>query len=349
MNRPRPGRRLNARSTEALLVVSVGCPAGIGPEVSVAAAAQLSGIGCVLVGDLATWERAAQVVGVDPARLVPFDGKPPAAGKIAVHAAGPALTAADRKPGKPSKRSGEAQLAWVEAAYALTKAERGRALVTGPVSKTAIATSGSNRARRFRGHTEWLRDLDGADKSVMCFASDKLVTSVVTTHVPLSRVPRVLTASGVRDATVELGRLLLQLGLKSPTVAVASLNPHAGESELLGGEEKSAILPGIQAAQRALGKRVRVLGPIGAETAYRKAFAGGYSGVVAMYHDQATIPMKLVAFGDAVNVTLGLSVVRTSVDHGTAYDIAWRGKADEKGMLAAMHLAARLLSGATRG
>lgn len=347
MNRPRPGRRSN--STRALLIVSVGCPAGIGPEVSVAAAAQLSGIGCVLVGDPATLAQAAKVVGVDPARLVPFDDRPPPAGKIAVHGAGPALTAADRKPGKPSKRSGEAQLAWVEAAYALTKARPGRALVTGPVSKTAIATSGLARARRFRGHTEWLRDLDGADKSVMCFASDKLVTSVVTTHVPLSRVPRAVTGSGVRDATVELGRLLLQLGVKSPTVAVASLNPHAGESELLGGEEKSAIVPGIEAARRALGKRVRVLGPIGAETAYRKAFAGGYSGVVAMYHDQATIPMKLVAFGDAVNVTLGLSVVRTSVDHGTAYDIAWRGKADEKGMLAAMRLAARLLSGAADG
>jgi 4-hydroxythreonine-4-phosphate dehydrogenase len=345
MNRPRPGRR----STEGLLIVSVGCPAGIGPEVSVAAAAQLSEIGCVLVGDPATLEQAAKVVGVDPVKLVPFEEQPPPAGKIAVHSAGPALTAADRKPGRPSKRSGEAQLAWVEAAYALTKARPGRALVTGPVSKTAIATSGLARARGFRGHTEWLRDLDGADKSVMCFASEKLVTSLVTTHVPLSRVPRALTVSGVRDATVELGRLLLQLGVKRPSVAVASLNPHAGESELLGGEEKSAIFPGIQAAQRALGKSVSVLGPIGAETAFRKAFAGGYSGVVAMYHDQATIPMKLVAFGDAVNVTLGLSVVRTSVDHGTAYDIAWRGKADEKGMLAAMRLAARLVRGARRG
>jgi len=345
MKRPPRGRR----ATEPLLIVSVGCPAGIGPEVSVAAAAQLSGTGCVLVGDPTTLEHAAEVVGVDATRLVPFDGHAPAAGKIAVHAAGPPLTAADRKPGKPSKRSGEAQLTWIEAAYALTKADLGRALVTGPVSKTAIATSGLARARRFRGHTEWLRDLDGAEKSVMCFASDKLVTSLVTTHVPLSRVPRALTETGVRDATVELGRLLLQLGVEKPTVAVASLNPHAGESELLGGEEKTAIVPGIDAAQQVLGKRVRVLGPIGAETAYRKAFAGGYSGVVAMYHDQATIPMKLVAFGDAVNVTLGLGVVRTSVDHGTAYDIAWRGKADEKGMLAAMRLAARLLSGSSRG
>jgi 4-hydroxythreonine-4-phosphate dehydrogenase len=156
-------------------------------------------------------------------------------------------------------------------------------------------------------------------------------------------VSKAVRAEGVRDATVELGRLLLRLGKKRPRLAVASLNPHAGESELLGGEERTAILPGIVAARRLLGKAVAVLGPIGAETAYRHAVRGSYDGVVAMYHDQATIPMKLVAFGDAVNVTLGLSVVRTSVDHGTAYDIAWKGQADARGMLAAMRLALRLI------
>jgi 4-hydroxythreonine-4-phosphate dehydrogenase len=218
------------------------------------------------------------------------------------------------------------------------------ALVTGPVSKTAIARSGLARAREFRGHTEWLRDLDGAKKSVMCFVGDALVTSVVTTHVPLSRVPRVLTAEGVRDATIELARLLLRLGARAPELAVASLNPHAGEGELLGDEERTAIVPGITAARRALGKLAKITGPVGAETAYRRALAGHYAGVVAMYHDQATIPMKLVAFGDAVNVTLGLSIVRTSVDHGTAYDIAWQGKADPRGMLSAMRLAARLIA-----
>jgi 4-hydroxythreonine-4-phosphate dehydrogenase len=156
-------------------------------------------------------------------------------------------------------------------------------------------------------------------------------------------VPKALTAEGVRDASVGLGRLLLQLGVRAPHIAVASLNPHAGESELLGGEETKAIVPGISAARRVLGSSVTLSGPIGAETAYRYALAGRYSGVVAMYHDQATIPMKLVAFGKAVNVTLGLSVVRTSVDHGTAYDIAWKGTADPQGMLAAMRLAARLV------
>jgi 4-hydroxythreonine-4-phosphate dehydrogenase len=342
MSRPSTARS-PSKGEPPLLVVSVGCPAGIGPEVSVAAAASLKDARCVLVGDWDTLERAADLVGVPRERLVEFEGSAPARGRLAVHSVEPRLSAADRRPGRPSQRSGAAQLAYIEAAYALVRGKPERALVTGPVSKEAIARSGLARARRFRGHTEWLRDLDGAKKSVMCFASEKLVTSVVTTHVPLSRVPKVLDAFGVRDATVELGRLLLRLGVRSPQVAVASLNPHAGESELLGDEERTAIVPGIAAARRVLGRAVTVLGPIGAETAYRRALAGGYAGVVAMYHDQATIPMKIVAFGDAVNVTLGLSVVRTSVDHGTAYDIAWKGEADPKGMLAALRLAARLL------
>ena len=214
-----------------------------------------------------------------------------------------------------------------------------------PVSKAAIAHSGLPRARRFLGHTEWLQELDGAPSSVMCFFCERLATSVVTTHLPLAKVPKALSAAGVTAATVELGRLLQRLGQKRPKLAVASLNPHAGESELLGSEEVSAIAPGIRQAQRLLGKTAVVSGPLGAETAYRKASSGAFDGVVAMYHDQATIPMKLLAFGDAVNVTAGLSIVRTSVDHGTAYDIAWRGQADESGMLAALRLGARLVTG----
>jgi 4-hydroxythreonine-4-phosphate dehydrogenase len=195
------------------------------------------------------------------------------------------------------------------------------------------------------GHTEWLRDLDHAALSVMCFAAGPLVTSLVTTHLPLSSVPKAVTPASVSDASYYLGELLLALGKVRPNIAVCSLNPHAGESELLGAEERRAIVPGMALAQRRLGRRAKLLGPIGAETAYRKAAAGGYDGVVAMYHDQATIPMKLVAFGDAVNVTMGLSIVRTSVDHGTAYDIAWKGIADPGGMSSALTLARRLLSG----
>jgi 4-hydroxythreonine-4-phosphate dehydrogenase len=136
--------------------------------------------------------------------------------------------------------------------------------------------------------------------------------------------------------------MLRQAGVPCPEIAVASLNPHAGEEALLGDEEASAIIPGIRRARAKSRGKAHIHGPVGAETAYRKAATGHYHGVVAMYHDQATIPLKLAAFGDAVNVTLGLSIVRTSVDHGTAYDIAWTGTADATGMKSAVAFAARL-------
>jgi 4-hydroxythreonine-4-phosphate dehydrogenase len=177
----------------------------------------------------------------------------------------------------------------------------------------------------------------------MCFAAKKLVTSLVTTHVPLAKVAARLTPEAVAEATHALFELLTRIGQKRPRIAVCSLNPHAGESELLGDEERRAIVPGIAQARRRLRSKAQLTGPVGAESAYRLAYAGAYDGVVAMYHDQATIPTKLVAFGDAVNVTLGLSRVRTSVDHGTAYDIAWQGKADANGMRAALRLAQRLV------
>lgn len=331
--------------TTPLLVVSTGCPSGIGPEVSVAAAAKLRGAAKVLLGDEQTLRAAAELCGVAQRRLVPWDGRSRDDSKVFFAQVGDALTAADRKPGKPNARAGRAQLEYVEAGFTLVKSSERAALVTGPVSKAAVAHSGLPRARRFLGHTEWLQELDGAPTSVMCFVSDRLATSLVTTHVPLGKVPGQLKPQGVASATVELARLLQSLGKRRPTLAVASLNPHAGESELLGGEEARAIAPGIARAKQQLGKGAVVSGPIGAETAYRKAANGGYDGVVAMYHDQATIPMKLLAFGDAVNVTAGLSIVRTSVDHGTAYDIAWRGGADAEGMRAALELAARIVSG----
>ncbi|HEX6274607.1 MAG TPA: 4-hydroxythreonine-4-phosphate dehydrogenase PdxA [Polyangiaceae bacterium] len=336
-----------------LIAVSTGCPAGIGPEVSVAAAWKLREHDAVLVGDLATLRAAARLVGVAPERLVGVGTDatagalgPAKRGSIRVLEVGPRLAAGDRRPGKPTRRAGAAELHYVSVAHWLVKEhvrEGGRgAIVTAPVSKHVIATSGARGAARFVGHTEWLRDLDGAREAVMCFVGGGLATSLVTTHVALSDVPRKIDAAGVSEATLALSELLRRIGKRKPRVAVASLNPHAGEGEMFGKEETRAIVPGITRARRVLGSAANVVGPIGAETAFRKMRAGVYDGVVAMYHDQATIPMKLVAFGDAVNVTMGLSVPRTSVDHGTAYDIAWRGKADAAGMAAALELAARL-------
>jgi 4-hydroxythreonine-4-phosphate dehydrogenase len=326
-----------------MIVVSTGCPAGVGPEVSVLAASKLRASGVVLVGEERTLRAAAESMGVAQKRLVRFDGTAEP-GTVAIFATGPELSANDRKPGKPSRTAGQAQLAYVEAAYRLAKATPRTATVSGPVSKAAIARSGARGAASFRGHTEWLQKLDGAEHSVMCFAAPGLVTGLVTTHLPLGQVPRALTPKAVSDAVVELARLCRLLGKRRPKVAVASLNPHAGESELLGIEETRAIVPGMQLAKRVLGRTAALVGPVGAETAYRLMRGGKYDAVLAMYHDQATIPMKLVAFGDAVNVTMGLSIPRTSVDHGTAYDIAWTGRADPTGMIAAMSLGERLAS-----
>ena len=328
------------RKPKPLVVISMGCPSGIGPEVSVAAAARAKAP-AVIVGDIGTLLEAALLVGVPEHLLEPSHGAAPRPGSIGVLQAGPALEPADRRPGKPGRAAGAAQLAAIEAAYRLVKRTRGSVLVTAPVSKAAIATSGVRGAQRFTGHTEWLERLDGARTSVMCFVSDELATSLVTTHLPLARVPAALTSEGVADATVYLARLLTQLGKRRPRVAVASLNPHAGEGEMFGNEERRAIAPGIARAKRRASGAV-ITGPVGAETAYRKMRGGAYDGVVAMYHDQATIPMKLVAFGEAVNVTMGLSIARTSVDHGTAYDIAWRGQADPLGMQRAIELGLKL-------
>jgi 4-hydroxy-L-threonine phosphate dehydrogenase PdxA len=181
----------------------------------------------------------------------------------------------------------------------------------------------------------------------MCFSCEKLTTSLVTTHIPLRRVSTVLSASLVMRAILELADLLLRNGHERPLIAVCSLNPHAGEGELLGDEENRAIVPALKEARRRLRSNVRVVGPVGAETAYRKGAKGVFAGVVAMYHDQATIPMKLLDFGGAVNITQGLSIVRTSVDHGTAYDIAGQGVADPRGMREAIVMA-RALGASTR-
>jgi 4-hydroxythreonine-4-phosphate dehydrogenase len=179
----------------------------------------------------------------------------------------------------------------------------------------------------------------------MAFWCEALTTSLVTTHLPLAAVPRAITPAAVARATFWTARLCFAMGARRPKIAVCSLNPHAGEAGLLGREESRRIAPGIErAAERLARARIGadLRGPVPAESAFRLARDGAFDAVVAMYHDQATIPMKLLGFGEAVNVTLGLPIVRTSVDHGTAYDRAGRGSADPRGMREAMRLAARL-------
>jgi 4-hydroxythreonine-4-phosphate dehydrogenase len=219
-------------------------------------------------------------------------------------------------------------------------------MVTGPVSKEAIARSGAKGAAGFIGHTEHLMHRLGATEVVMAFWTKRFTTALVTTHIALRDVPRAVTRGGVASAIFWLAHLLVavQGERRRPRIAVAALNPHAGEDGLFGDEEPRILLPGILLARRRLAKKrlaASIVGPVPAETAFRVA-GDRYDGVVALYHDQATIPMKILGFGEAVNVSLGLPIVRTSVDHGTAYDVAGRGVADARGMRAAIELAVTL-------
>lgn len=334
------------------IAISVGCPAGVGPEVAVAAAAFMSRrVRPVLVGDRAVIERAARVRRVALWRLrevtTAKEMRALAPGEIGRWASSTSLTDLPAF-GKPDRAAGAAQLAWIDEGADLVASGAAHALATGPVSKEAIAKSGAPDADVFRGHTEHLGARFDAPEVVMAFAGEKLVTALVTTHLALSEVPFAIKPDAVGATIFHLTMLLRQLGCKKPRVAVAALNPHAGEGGLLGREEQTAITPGIALGRDRLqiaGIAAEISGPLGAETAIRLAAAGTFDGVVAMYHDQATIPSKLLGFGEAVNVTLGLPIVRTSVDHGTAYDLAGTGEASTRGMREAIELAAVLSQG----
>ena len=348
----------SAKGKAVRLAVSIGCPCGIGPEVSlrgaVALAASDPAARLLLVGDLGAWRAAARVVGIDPARLVqveamyPWVTSPP--GTFPVLQPGGALKASERRPGHPERASGAAQLSWIDTATDLVVSGQADALVTGPVSKDAIARSGAKGSRGFLGHTEHLAARLDAPEVTMAFHNGSLTTSLVTTHLPLSAVPRAVTPAAVARATYWTAWLVDRLHdarkRSRPRLAVAALNPHAGENGLLGPEEERSLKPGIELARKRIAKAgfaVDLVGPVPAESAFRIASTGAFDAVVAMYHDQATIPMKLLGFGEAVNISLGLPIIRTSVDHGTAYDRAGKGSADPRGMIEAMSLAARLV------
>jgi 4-hydroxythreonine-4-phosphate dehydrogenase len=220
---------------------------------------------------------------------------------------------------------------------AVHDAERGEvhAIATAPVNKEAFRLAGLPWA----GHTDLLAHLTGARDVAMMFHSDALRVVLATVHVPLADVPRMLTQSLMQRTIALTARELPKFDKVAPRIAVAGLNPHASEHGLFGREEADAISPAIEAC-RARG--IDVSGPFPADTVFVRAQRGEFDVVIACYHDQGLIPVKLVAFGQAVNVTLGLPIVRTSVDHGTAFDIAGKGVADPASMIAAVRLAARL-------
>ncbi|MEZ5319959.1 MAG: 4-hydroxythreonine-4-phosphate dehydrogenase PdxA [Vicinamibacterales bacterium] len=234
-------------------------------------------------------------------------------------------------------RSGRAAYDAIARATADALAGRVHAIATAPVNKAAFAAAGIG----WRGHTDLLAHLCGTPDVAMLFWSDRLRVVLATVHVPLSAVPTALTRDRLRRVITLTAESLPAFGLASPRIAVAGLNPHAGEDGLMGDEEARVMVPAIADA-RAAGADVS--GPYPADTLFVRAARHEFDVVVAAYHDQGLVPVKLLAFGRAVNVTIGLPIIRTSVDHGTAFDIARQGVADEGSLVEAMLLAADLAS-----
>jgi 4-hydroxythreonine-4-phosphate dehydrogenase len=234
-----------------------------------------------------------------------------------------------------SAAAGRAAYDAVVAAVADARAGRVAAVATAPVNKAAFALAGLP----WKGHTDLLAHLCGAPRVAMMFHAAQLRVVLATVHIPLREVPAALTPALLDDLLDLMTRELPRFGCPAPRLAVAGLNPHAGEGGLMGTEDEAVLRPAVE---RARARGVQVEGPLPADTVFVRAVRGGFDAVLACYHDQGLVPMKLVAFGSAVNVTLGLPIVRTSVDHGTAFDIAGRGVADPSSMIEAVLLAARL-------
>jgi 4-hydroxythreonine-4-phosphate dehydrogenase len=239
-------------------------------------------------------------------------------------------------PGVLSADAGRAAYDAIRAAVRDAQAGIVQGMATAPVNKAAFALAGLP----WKGHTDLLAHLTGSRRVAMMFWSEPLKVVLATVHIPLSEVPRALTRE-LLDETIDLVvRELPRFGLDRPRLALAGLNPHAGEEGVLGAEEGHVLRPAVEAA-RARG--VRIDGPFPGDTVFVRAVRGEFDAVIACYHDQGLIPVKLVAFGRAVNVTLGLPIVRTSVDHGTAFDIAGRNIADPASLIEAVLLAAQLV------
>jgi 4-hydroxythreonine-4-phosphate dehydrogenase len=329
------------KQSKPLLGITMGDPAGIGPEVIVKALAgsRVRRVCLPLViGSLAIMQQTVKRLKLK-LDVVPVNGHERAAfranqiavldpleqplGRITLGAAAP--------------ETGGASVDFIKKAVHLAQIGCIDGIVTAPINKEAINMAGCH----FPGHTELLADLTGAEESGMMIVGGPLKIMFVTTHVAIKDLPVLLTKpkieKGIRLAHLALNRLF---GIQKPRIGVAALNPHAGEHGLFGDEESRVVLPAARAAQA---KGILASDPLPADTLFGKAARGEYDGVVALYHDQGLIPLKLVAFGTCVNLTVGLPIIRTSVDHGTAFDIVGKGVADPGSLIEAVALAAALV------
>lgn len=240
--------------------------------------------------------------------------------------------------GVPTETGALATISALEQAVTGLKQNTFAAVVTAPICKSSLHQAGFP----FPGHTEFFASAFGVDEPTMCLTGPRLTVALVTTHCPLSQVPQLLTPQRILRCCTDLAVHLETKLQRTPKIAVAGLNPHAGENGAFGNEEQELITPAIKAAQTTLGKQALIQGPFSPDTIFTQAVNGCFDAVVCLYHDQGLIPLKLLDFEYAVNLTLGLPIIRTSPDHGTAFDLAGKQAANHTSMLAAMQLAAKL-------
>ncbi len=317
----------------------MGDPAGIGPEVVLKAVAEEEVLRCcrpIIIGDAQLLAHNARTLDLQCGYQIVRQGEP-----FPDRISNPLIFHLDNiaghvEPGIESGLAGKAAAGYIEAAVELCAAGSIDAIATAPINKRALFLGGYS----FPGHTEFLAHLTGTEDYAMGFVAANLRVVLISTHVPLSEAIRLVTRDRI-EKTIRLADQELQRwGIEQPRLAVAALNPHGAEGGLFGIEEASEIMPAVESCRTTDGINVR--GPFSADTVFLRASRGEFDAVVACYHDQAMIPVKCLSFGEAVNITLGLPFIRTSVDHGTAFDIAGKGVAEHSSMVEAIKLAAEL-------
>jgi 4-phospho-D-threonate 3-dehydrogenase / 4-phospho-D-erythronate 3-dehydrogenase len=318
----------------ARIGITMGDPAGIGPEIIVSTIAEMdpkTRAVSAVIGNIDILRRADKLLGTG---LKFVEGLDVADGEVAV-AHVPTKGQEKIVDGEASPHGGEAAYRYVEKAVELALAKRIAVIVTAPLNKAAMHAAGHH----FDGHTELLAELTGAKQSFMLLAGDKLNAIHVTTHTSLRNATERPTIERVVATIRAAHDHFRELGVEHPRIAVAGLNPHCGEGGIFGREEIDRIAPAVEAASK---QGIDVKGPISGDTVFYRALKGEFDVVVTQYHDQGHIPTKLIAFDETVNVSLGLPIRRTSVDHGTAFDIAWKGKANNTNMKSAIAYARKI-------
>ncbi len=330
-----------------ILGLTMGDPAGIGPEICLRALSEPSVLAeCVpvLFGDAGALRLLAEKglsASVAPVvSLAEFTSSAAPTTPIVVDCS--TLDVGKIEPGKVSAACGQAAYIFIEQSIRAALAKRIDGVVTGPVHKEALHLAGVE----FPGHTEIFTELTGAKRSCMMLYSEKIAVSMVTTHIGYHEVPGTLSVERVWntiDLTAEAMRWMLH---RAPRIGVCGLNPHAGEHGLFGqGEEEKYVVPAVAEAKK---RGLDVTGPLVPDAAFTTSLRQKFDAFICLYHDQGHIPFKMLAFDTGVNITLGLPIIRTSVDHGTAFDIAWQGKADPTSLYSAVHIAAQLATGRFR-